>query len=90
MGKKEAHVLLKPEYSGKKVEAKIQLQHSLYGAEFYDCYITTRSGYGIITLKKTNASCSPFCDFSILWHLGNADFSSFYITQILDFKKAFL
>ncbi len=71
VGKKEAHVLLKPEYSGKKVEAKIQLQHSLYGAEFYDCYITTRSGYGIITLKKQMPAVVLFVIlvFSGIWEM---------------------
>lgn len=60
VGKKEAHILMKPEYSGKQVRAVITLQKSLYGAELYDCYITTRSGYGIITLKKEMPSIALF------------------------------
>ena len=71
VGKKEAHILLKPEYSGKKVEAKIKLQHSLYGAELYDCYITTRSGYGIITLKTQMPAVILFVIlvFSGIWEM---------------------
>ncbi len=71
VGKKEAHILLKPEYSGKKVEAKIKLQNSLYGAELYECYITTRSGYGIITLKTQMPAVILFVIlvFSGIWEM---------------------
>ena len=52
VGKKEVHVTMKPEYSGKKVTVIIEPQNSLYGTELTEACITTRSGYGIRTLKK--------------------------------------
>ena len=52
VGKKEIHVGMKPEYSGKTIDIDINLQQSLYGAEIYGSVITTRSGYGIYILKS--------------------------------------
>lgn len=52
VGKKEAHILMKPEYSGKKVSLKINLQNAPYGEELVDVFVTTRSGYGILILKN--------------------------------------
>ncbi|QFJ55414.1 GGDEF domain-containing protein [Pseudobutyrivibrio xylanivorans] len=52
VGKKELHIPMKVEYSGKTITARIKLQNALYGAEIYDCLISTRSGYGIAVLKK--------------------------------------
>ena len=52
VGKKEIHVGMKPEYSGKTIDIDINLQQSLYGAEIYGFVITTRSGYGIYILKS--------------------------------------
>lgn len=52
VGKKEIHVPLDYNYSGKLVTAKITLQKAFYGAEVYDCLISTRSGYGLSILKK--------------------------------------
>ena len=52
VGKKEIHVRMKPEYSGKRVDIDLNLQQSLYGAEIYGSVISTRSGYGIYILKN--------------------------------------
>ncbi|MCR4831220.1 MAG: diguanylate cyclase [Pseudobutyrivibrio sp.] len=52
VGKKEIHIPMKTEYSGKKVSVKLKLQDSLYGAEVYDILISTRSGYGIYIIKS--------------------------------------
>ena len=52
VGKKEVHIPMKPEYSGKNVRLNIQLQDSLYGAEVYGAFISTRSGYAVYTLKN--------------------------------------
>ncbi|WP_028243976.1 sensor domain-containing diguanylate cyclase [Pseudobutyrivibrio ruminis] len=52
VGKKEIHLPLKEEYSGKKIDITLKLQKSLYGSEVYGAYISTRSGYGIYVLKK--------------------------------------
>ena len=52
VGKKEIHVLMKPEYSYKTVSVKIVMQKSLYGSELTEAFITTRSGYGIRILKE--------------------------------------
>lgn len=69
VGKKEVHVGMKPEYAGKTVKAKIQLQHSFYGAELFDSFIITRSGYGIKTLKDEGFSIilSVVLIFSGIW-----------------------
>lgn len=52
VGKKEAHIPMKEEYSGKTVRINIDLQDSLYGAEVYGCYISTRSGFAVYILKE--------------------------------------
>jgi diguanylate cyclase (GGDEF)-like protein len=52
VGKKEIHIQMKEEYSGKRIDVELKLQDSLYGAEVYDSVISTRSGYGIYILKK--------------------------------------
>lgn len=52
VGKKEIHVPMKKEYSGKEVVIDLNLQESLYGAEVYKSFISTRSGYCIYLLKK--------------------------------------
>lgn len=52
VGKKEIHIRMKPEYSGKRVDIDLNLQKSLYGAEIYGSVISTRSGYGIYILKN--------------------------------------
>ncbi|MBR4708108.1 MAG: GGDEF domain-containing protein [Pseudobutyrivibrio sp.] len=52
VGKKEIHVPMKKEYSGKEVVIYLNLQDSLYGAEVYHSFISTRSGYCIYLLKK--------------------------------------
>ena len=52
VGKKEFHVPMKPEYSGKKIRVDIKLQNSLYGAEVYGAFISTRSGFALYTLRK--------------------------------------
>lgn len=52
VGKKEVHIPMKPEYSGKKVRVTIDLQDSLYGSEVYGCFISTRSGFAVYILKK--------------------------------------
>ena len=52
VGKKEVHIPMKPEYSGKEIRVNIDLQDSVYGAEVYGCYISTRSGFAVYILKK--------------------------------------
>ena len=52
VGKKEIHVLMKPEYSGKNIQLVINLQKSLYGAEVYGIFISTRSGFAVYTIKN--------------------------------------
>lgn len=52
VGKKEIHLKMKEEYSGKKIDIYLDLQESLYGSEIYESVISTRSGYGIYVLKN--------------------------------------
>ena len=65
VGKKELWIPLKHEYSGSQISVTLKLQHSLYASEITEAFITTRSAYGIETLKKNVPSVILFIVFTV-------------------------
>ncbi|MBP5324362.1 MAG: GGDEF domain-containing protein, partial [Pseudobutyrivibrio sp.] len=82
VGKKEMHVPMKAEYSGKRIDIDFDLQQSMYGAEIYSALISTRSGYCLYLLRNNWLQLSVAV---LLFFVGiiEAIFASYFI-----FKKS--
>ncbi len=65
VGQKEIWIPLEEEYSGKKISIVMNMQEALYGSSMSDAFISTRSGYGIMQLKKNLMSIILYIVFTV-------------------------
>ncbi len=65
VGQKEIWIPLSPDYTDAEVAIELKLQDSLYGSEVTEGFITTRSGYGIMQMKKNVPSMILYIVFTV-------------------------
>lgn len=65
VGQKEIWIPLKAEYTGAEISIDITMQKSLYGSDLTEGIITTRSAYGINSLKSNFFAVILFVVFTI-------------------------